>query len=110
IVWPRRRDEDEPFEPATLIVACDGAAALQIQHETFEVIARINAFLGYPAIGRIKIVQRSVAAGAKPKKPPLRPLKPGEKAKLDRLAAAIENDDLRASLSRLGASIIARKT
>ena len=27
IVWPRRMQEDDPFQPATLIMACEGFAA-----------------------------------------------------------------------------------
>ena len=40
IVWPRRMQEDDPFEPATLIIACEGFAALHVQHETGEIIGR----------------------------------------------------------------------
>ncbi len=58
ILWPRRLHEDDPFSPATLIIACEGFAALQIQHETGEIISRVNGFLGFSAIGRIKIEQK----------------------------------------------------
>src|SRR5690606_20568878 len=71
IAWPRRREEGDPFEPATLVIACDSFAALQVQHQTSEIISRINAFLGYPAIGRIRIVQRAVASRQPPKRPAL---------------------------------------
>ena len=63
IVWPRRMQEDDPFQPATLIIACEGFAALHVQHETGEIIGRINSFLGFNAIGRIKIVQKPVHSG-----------------------------------------------
>ncbi len=62
IVWPRRIHENDPFQPATLVIACDGSAALHLQHETGEIIGRVNAFLGFAAIGRIKIVQKPVTA------------------------------------------------
>ena len=52
--------EDDPFEPATLVIACEGFAALHVQHETGEIIGRVNAFLGFNAIGRIRIVQKPV--------------------------------------------------
>ena len=35
-------------------------AALHLQHETGEIIDRVNAFLGFNAIGRIRIVQKPV--------------------------------------------------
>ena len=60
IQWPRRMHEDDPFEPATLVIACEGMAALHLQHETGEIIGRVNAFLGFTAIGRIRIVQKPV--------------------------------------------------
>ena len=63
IVWPRRMHEDDPFQPATLVIACEGFAALHVQHETGEIIGRVNAFLGFNAIGRIKIVQKPVRRG-----------------------------------------------
>ncbi|TIR06044.1 MAG: DUF721 domain-containing protein, partial [Mesorhizobium sp.] len=56
IQWPRRMHEDDPFEPAVLVIACEGMAALHLQHETGEIINRVNAFLGFNAIGRIRIV------------------------------------------------------
>ena len=60
IRWPRRRHEDDPFQPALLVIACSGAAALQIQHQTGEIIGRVNAFLGFPAVGGIRIVQKPI--------------------------------------------------
>src|SRR6187549_2657893 len=58
IQWPRRMADDDPFEPAVLVIACEGGAALHIQHETGEIIGRVNAFLGFSAVGRIRIVQK----------------------------------------------------
>ncbi len=65
IQWPRRMHEDDPFEPAVLVVACEGSAALYLQHETTEIIGRVNAFLGFAAIGRIRIVQKPLTATAR---------------------------------------------
>ena len=60
VQWPRRASEDDPFEPATLTIAADPSVAFILQHETSEVIARVNAFLGFAAIARIRIVQKPV--------------------------------------------------
>lgn len=46
IIWKRRVDQDEIFQPGTLIVACEGFVALKLIHETAELIHRINVFLG----------------------------------------------------------------
>jgi hypothetical protein len=109
IQWPRRLHEDDPFEPATLIIACEGMAALHLQHEAGEVINRVNAFLGFNAIGRIKILQKPVVSQkARPKPVPL-PLNAVEKLKLSQMVGKIEDDGLRTSLERLGATIMGER-
>jgi hypothetical protein len=106
IQWPRRMHEDDPFQPAVLVIACEGVAALHLQHETGEIIARVNAFLGFAAIGRIRIVQKPVAAAAPKSRPQLRPLTPAEKGRIAGKVEKIEDADLRASLQRLGGTIL----
>jgi hypothetical protein len=108
IAWPRRLHEDDPFEPATLVIACEGTAALHVQHETGEIIARANAFLGFAAIGRVKIVQKPVAV-AKPPRPRPRALTEAERSRLAEITGGIENEGLRASLERLGANVLASR-
>lgn len=109
IVWPRRASDDDPFEPATLVVACEGFAALALQHETNEVIARVNAFLGFAAIGRVKIVQKPVRAPEKPKPRALRPLTGSEEQALADRLDGIESDSLRKALERLGRGVLGEK-
>ena len=108
IAWPRRLHEDDPFEPATLIIASEGRAALHLQHETTEVISRVNAFLGFAAVSRIKIVQKQVEPPAKIR-PRLRPLSGSETEKLDTLVDGIEDEGLRNALAKLGRSVIGTK-
>jgi hypothetical protein len=95
--------------PAALVIACEGAAALHLQHETGEVISRVNAFLGFNAIGRIRIVQKPLTMNEPPPRPRPRALTEGEKAKLASTVGQIEDDGLRVSLERLGATIIGSK-
>ncbi|BCH18261.1 MULTISPECIES: DUF721 domain-containing protein [unclassified Mesorhizobium] len=109
IQWPRRMHDDDPFEPAVLVIACEGMAALHLQHETGEIINRVNAFLGFNAIGRIRIVQKPVTVDKGRLKPSLRPLTAAEKVKLSGAVGMIEDDGLRASLERLGATILGQK-
>lgn len=109
IQWGRRPDENAPYEPATLVIACEGIAALHIQHETTEIIARANAFLGYGAIGRVRIVQKPVMDTAPLKPRPPRGLTPAEKARLATTVSGVEDEGLRASLEKLGASVIGSK-
>ncbi|MDF1601238.1 DciA family protein [Mesorhizobium sp. YIM 152430] len=109
IVWPRRMGENDPFEPATLVVACEGMAALALQHETGEVIGRVNGFLGFSAVGRIRIVQKPVAVDTVLKRPGPAKLDGRQEAHLKSVTAQIEDDGLRAALERLGAEVIGAK-
>lgn len=106
IQWPRRLHEDDPFKPAVLVIACEGMAALHLQHETSEIIGRVNAFLGFAAIGRIRIVQKPLTTTATVPKPRPRPLSEAQKARLAGTVGQIEDEGLRASLERLGATIL----
>lgn len=106
IQWPRRMTDDDPFEPATLVIACEGAAALHLQHETGEVVGRVNSFLGFPAIGRIRIVQKPVRPAPARMRPALRPLTQAEKAGLAETVGGVEDNGLREALEKLGASIL----
>lgn len=109
IQWPRRMSDDDPFEPATLLIACEGATALHLQHETAEVIGRVNAFLGFPAIGRIRIVQKPVRRTEEAARPRPRALTPSENARLSAAVSGIEDDALREALERLGRSVLGSK-
>lgn len=110
IQWPKRLSDDDPFEPATLVIACEGAAALHLQHETSEVIGRVNAYLGFPAIGRIRIVQKPVHRAAEASRPRPRVLSAPEKARLSTAVSGIEDNGLREALERLGASILGSRS
>ena len=109
IQWPKRVREGGANEPATLVIACEGLAALELQHETTEIIARVNAFLGYRAIGRIKLVQKPMLRLERPKRPAPRALSALETARIESRTAPIENEALRESLQRLGASVLGHR-
>ncbi len=104
IKWNRRMGDDDPFEPATIIIACEAFAALHIQHETSEIISRINAFLGYSAIGRVKIVQKPVAA-QQPAKISRRDISQAQKQKIADTVSGVSDDNLRKALERLGKNV-----
>ncbi len=110
IQWPRRMSDDDPFEPAVLLIACEGAAALHLQHETAEVIGRVNAYLGFPAIGRIRIVQKPVRRNEEEPRQRPHALTPSEKAHLATTVRGIEDDGLRQALERLGTSILGSRS
>src|SRR5690606_37391645 len=101
--------ESDPFEPATLIVACEGLAALHIQHETSEIVGRVNSFLGFNAVGRIRIVQKPVQSGGPAPRPKPRPVTEAEASGIAAKVSRIEDDGLREALERLGRSVLGEK-
>ncbi|MEK1886816.1 MAG: DciA family protein [Phyllobacterium sp.] len=109
LLWPRRAHEDDPFQPATLVIACQGFTAMRIQHETGEIINRINAFLGFAAVGRIKIEQKPVALPVA-KKRALPPVDAETARKISHTVQPIEDEGLREALERLGQSIHAERS
>ena len=105
IDWPRRAHRDDPFEPGVLVVAADAMAALHIQHQGDEIVARINVFMGFEAIGRIRLVQKQVAAPA-PTPKRARALGNAEHRRIDNLADGFEDEGLREAVRRLGCSVL----
>ncbi|WP_375640638.1 DUF721 domain-containing protein [Bartonella sp. MM55XZML] len=108
IIWKRRADQDEVFQPATLFVACEGFAALKLMHETEELLHRINGFFGYIAIDRIKIEQRSMSLFMNhlPLKPPL---SEQDKKCVEKMLEGIEDKSLHQALYQLGCCIFLEK-
>jgi hypothetical protein len=102
ITWPRRSD-DETAEPATLVLRVEGPAALEIQHLSAVILERINRFFGWQAIGRIALRQAPLRRREKPAPPP--PPDPAEAARIAEGLPAIEDENLRQALARLGAAI-----
>lgn len=108
IIWKRRADQEEVFKPATLVVACEGFAALKLMHETEELLHRINGFFGYIAIDRIKVEQRSVSIFMN--HGPLKPtLSEQDKKILEKMLEGVEDKSLRQSLYKLGCCIFSEK-
>ncbi|MCW2308230.1 DUF721 domain-containing protein [Rhodobium gokarnense] len=98
--WPRH-DEDD-YAPATLHLRCEGAAALLLQHELPQILERINGFLGWRAVDRVRIVQRPLARRDAPKTKAPGPLDANAEAALAESLEGIDDDALRAALDRLG--------
>jgi hypothetical protein len=109
IKWPNRANEDDPFKPGILIVACDGARALYFQHDLSRICERVNVFFGFAAIEKIRIVQKPVLV---PRSRTRRPEPKLDDEKIDRLNSIlerIEDPQLRARLEKLGRGVMGRK-
>jgi hypothetical protein len=102
IQWPRPV-EGQPQEPATLILRVDGPMALEIQHGSDVILQRVNRFLGWNAVGRLALRQAPLSRRTAPKAPS----GPDARAvaEIAKTLTSVEDEDLRAALARLGASI-----
>lgn len=111
INWPRRAYEDDPFEPATLIVACNPASALFFQHDLSTILERINFFFGFEAIKRIQIVQKPILPVGNSNtlentSEVKTELNDQEEAELQKKLEDVDNDTLKETLAKLGRGII----
>jgi hypothetical protein len=105
IVWPRGEEMDGA--PALLVIRVDGPRAIFVQHEAGQIVERVNAFLGYGAIGHLRIIQAPVGVGGAMAAPSERPLSTGAEAELDARLSGVADKDLRAVLDRLGRGVLA---
>lgn len=102
IQWPRPV-EGQPPEPATLVLRVEGPMALEIQHTSDVILDRVNRFFGWHAVGRLALRQAPLSRPArKPRRGP--PDARAVAAEADALTA-VADDELRAALARLGATI-----
>jgi hypothetical protein len=102
IQWPRPVG-DAPPEPATLVLRVEGPMALEIQHQSGVILERVNRFLGWPAFGKLALRQAPLTRAEK------RTARPGpDAAKVAKVAStldAVQDEELKAALARLGASV-----
>jgi len=108
LLWPRDRGSDTPFEPATLVVAAEPKAALRLQHQTSEVLSRVNAFFGFYAVAKIKLVQKTVAVPEIDRRPRTRPLNQGDHVRIAEMVDRIEDPKLKAALAAFAEATLSR--
>jgi hypothetical protein len=105
IVWPK--GEEMEGAPALLVLRVDGPRAILIQHEADQIVDRVNNFLGYGAIGRLRILQAPVRhAAPAPRREPAQ-LSPSDEMRLHQAVAKLPDGPLRTSLEELGRNVIA---
>ena len=102
IQWPRPV-EGQPQEPATLVLRVEGPMALEIQHSSDVILERVNRFFGWSAVGRLALRQAPLSRRDAPKASGA----PDAKlvAEVAETLSSVEDEQLRAALARLGASI-----
>jgi hypothetical protein len=89
-------------EPGTLLLRVEGPAAIEIQHLTNVICDRINQFLGWRAVVRIRLQQAPLRRGARAN---TRSPDPGAAARIAATLPEIADEDLKQALARLGAAV-----
>jgi hypothetical protein len=100
--WPRAV-ENEPPDPATLVLRVEGPAAIEIQHQAAVILERINRFFGWQAVGRLALRQAPLSRRKARPVPPQ--LDAAEVARVEATLTDVADEDLRAALGRLGAAV-----
>lgn len=109
LVFPRTSAENDAKSRrsgATLTVRVDGPIAVEIRHLEPQILERINAYYGYSAVARLKLVQGPLPAKARPRYRKIRALKAEERAALAQGLEKIEEPALKQALEKLGERII----
>jgi hypothetical protein len=102
IQWPRPV-EGQAQEPATLVLRVEGPMALEIQHASDVILERVNRFFGWSAVGRLALRQAPLSRRQRPAVSSAPD--PKAVAEVAETLSSVEDEQLRAALARLGASI-----
>lgn len=87
-----------------------GSLAMELQHLEPQLIEKINGYVGYDAIARVRLIQGPVPqAPGKPAPPMPPPLSEKEAAALARRLAGVGDGELRAALEALGRAVMGRR-
>jgi len=102
-------DPEAPVAQATLVLAVDGAFALEAQHNATIIVERVNSHLGWRCVERVAFRQGPL--------PPLREKRNATPApsaasedRARQAADPVRDEGLRESLTRFGARVIDRAT
>jgi hypothetical protein len=103
IKWPRA-GVDQRKQGGTLVIRVVPGRGLDLQHETPQIIDRINSFYGYSAIASVRITQGTISR--RPPHPAPRELGPDQAKALEARLEAVADPDLKEALRRLGQGIL----
>ncbi len=103
--WPRQASEDDPFEPATLVVACDGGHAVFLQHDGAVIIGRINTYFGFSAVSRLQLVQKPVARQETRERPRTTRSLEADGGKIETILSDVDDPKLKAALEKMARGV-----
>ncbi|MFQ5774476.1 MAG: DUF721 domain-containing protein [Kiloniellaceae bacterium] len=109
---PKKLDRPRPGRQGegTLTLRVEAGFALELQHLAPLLIERVNGYFGYRAVSRLKLFQAQALGPGAPARRPPRPLSAEEENALRRRTGAVEDEDLRQALERLGRAMLQRGT
>ena len=112
ITSPKNIIKGRAGQPGILELRVVSAVALLVQHQSEEILAKVNLFLGEGTVGKLRIAQGPVKPPVKAIERPKRAPKPpplSAAAEAD-LAASIASapDELKAALAKLGRAAMSR--
>ena len=90
-----------------LTVRVAGAAATELQHLTPQILDRINTYLGFAAVARLKLVQAPLPGPRRRPPPRLPALSPETRKAVAAAAEPVADPAVHAALVRLGEAIAA---
>jgi hypothetical protein len=109
---PSKLSKGRGGQAGALEIRVQGPVAALIQHQSADILERVNLFLGQGAVGKLRIVQGPVtprAANVAPKPQRRRRAAPLDAAREEELAASLEktpDGPLKAELLRLGRAVL----
>lgn len=96
----------EPGAPQTLLIRVAGSWAVEVHHLSPQIIERVNSFLGFAAVGEIRIEQGPVVAP--PRRPRPKVVPEAEKQAVADVTDGVEDEGLRSALRGLGEAMHGR--
>jgi hypothetical protein len=108
-VTPAGANQSLPKAGAILTVKVEGAFALDVQHQTPQIIEKVNGFFGWRCVERIAIKQGPIRKLAPPAPKRRKELTVAASKNLDAILETIEDPTLKATLARLGVGVMTRR-
>jgi hypothetical protein len=108
VTRPQKLTKGRGGAPGVLELRVAGPAALLVQHQSAEILSRVNLFLGSGAVDRLRIAQGPVKPLAQAAKPTSRPRPAPLPASVEReIETGVEGapEGLRAALTKLGRAV-----
>jgi len=108
MVWPKGRDKKQrQTEGATLTLRADHGTGLALSYQVSAIVDRINAFFGYHAVAKVKIVQGTRTKRGKPVAAEVASPTADIIESVQRKTDAVQDSELKEALTRLGSAALA---